>query len=114
MERGVLMGDYKGEERRTKPRLYESFPVRVRGINRIGQRFETDGLTENLSASGLYLSLRQDVTRGSNLFVVIKFSTAKPGPRVAASGVVLRVEPKPNDCSGVALAITRCRFLDPN
>ncbi|PYV83546.1 MAG: hypothetical protein DMG05_25950 [Acidobacteria bacterium] len=108
------MGDFKGEERRNKPRLYESFPIKVRGINRSGLPFETDTLIENLSASGLYMSLREDVTQGSNLFVVIKFSTVKPGPRVAASGVVLRVEPKPNDYSGVAVAIRRCRFLDPN
>jgi len=108
------MAGYNGEERRHKPRIYEPFPVWVRGIDKRGQAFETDTLIENLSASGLYMSLPQNVNQGSNLFVVIKFSTRKPGPRVAARGVVLRVDPKPDEYSGVAVAIRQVRFLDPN
>ena len=114
MESGFVMAGYNGEERRHKPRIYEPFPVWVRGIDKRGQAFETDTSIENLSASGLYMSLPQNVNQGSNLFVVIKFSTRKPGPRVAARGVVLRVDPKPDEYSGVAVAIRQVRFLDPN
>jgi len=109
------LSDYNGPERRHKARIYEPFPVKVRGVERQGQAFEEDTLVENLSASGVYLHLPLNVEQGAKLFLVIQFLGAQSSDgivaRVAVRGVVMRVEPKADGSYGLAVAIWHHRFL---
>jgi PilZ domain len=77
--------------------------------------FEIDLLLDNLSASGLYLRLPLEVSRGTKLFTVIRLSTSYEGStqaaRVATRGVVVRTEPYPDGTYGVGVVFTRSRFL---
>ena len=74
-----------------------------------------DCVAENISAGGLYLRLGRRVNPGTELLVVIHLSVgqmrARQAARVAARGVVLRVEPAPGGDYGVAVEIRRHRFL---
>ena len=102
-------------ERRNRQRLFEPFPVKVRGVDRKGNRFKINTAVENISAGGLYLRLKQRVEPGTVLFVVTQFSSAwKRNARVACvatRGPVLRVESRSGGEYGVAVAITHHRFL---
>ena len=102
-------------ERRRKPRIYKPFPATVRGVSASGEPFQINTVLDNLSAGGLYLRLMPRVEQGARLFIVIWLAPAPMGeltpPRVAARGRVLRSEPKPGGECGVAVRITRHRFL---
>src|SRR5438270_3427276 len=52
-----------GAERRRRPRLYEPFPVMVRGVDASGTSFEINTVLDNMSADGLYVRLRRQVRR---------------------------------------------------
>lgn len=101
------------EERRDKPRIYVPFPTTVRGVGSGGKRFEANTQLENLGATGLYLRLDQPLETGKRIFVVVYLSTtcSQDAPRVAIRGIVQRVELKPDNTFGVAVAITHHRFL---
>lgn len=102
-------------ERRSKPRIDVPFPVRVRGVDASGQVFKMNTVLDNLSAGGLYLRLARSVKQGTKLFVVVQLPSAPagemPAPRVAMRGMVLRAEPQPDSTCGVAVTLTRHRFL---
>jgi PilZ domain len=104
-----------GMQRRTKTRIQEPFRVTASGVDRKGQEFLTDGVLDNLSASGLYLCISHDVEEGGKLLVVIQLSSGDTGqgaaPRVAAHGKVLRSELKPDGRYGLAVEIKHHRFL---
>jgi hypothetical protein len=109
-----LLTVYGGVERRSKPRIYEPFPVTVHGMDASGEEFRAAGLLDNLSAAGLYLRLLQRVEPGTTLSVIIRFSNGQNGaaaPRVATQGVVLRAELKPGGACGLGIKITRHWFL---
>jgi hypothetical protein len=112
--RGPL-SDYTGPERRIKPRMYRSFPVRVRGLDTFGQGFEVEAVLENLSVGGLYLRLPNSVAPGETLFILVMFprhgSDGTSTRRVAIRGVVVRAEPGPDRNCGLAIAIRHHRFL---
>ena len=112
---GPLLIDYGGPERRGTARIYEAFPVKVSGTDASRQAIEADVLHENLSASGLFLYLPQKVEQGGNLSVIVHLSTDPPGEgaaaRVAADGVVVRVEPRADGYYGLAVAFQRHSFL---
>lgn len=101
-------------ERRAKLRLTGPFAARARIVER-GGISKIDSTVENISASGLYLRLDREVEQGTVLFVLTQFSTAwKRKARaawVATRGFVVRVESKPEGGYGVAVTITRHRFL---
>jgi len=106
---------YGNVERRVKPRIYESFPVKLRGIDERGQYFQTDSVLDNLSARGLYVRLSQRVSRGTRLFMVVQFSDLSsarlPAARVAAKGVVTRAELQPDGKYGLGIEFKNHRFL---
>ena len=106
---------YAGPERRGKPRIREAFPVKVMGKDSSGQAIEADIELENLSASGLYLALRQKVANGARLRLIVEFISPfkgkKSAARVSARGVVVRVDPRPNGTQGLAVAFKSHRFL---
>jgi len=102
-------------ERRSKPRILSPFPATVRGVNARGEAFETDTVLDNLSASGLYLFLRQRIEWGAKVFIVVQFSTSstvrKTSPRVALRGEVLRTERESSGACGIAVEFIGHRFL---
>jgi len=104
---------YSGVERRRHPRLYESFPVLVRGVDARGVAFESATVLDNFSAGGLYVWLRRRLEPGAKLFAVVRLSRGLPlpAPRVALRGVVRRLEPQSDGQYGVGVAFTRHRFL---
>ena len=99
---------------RRQERIYEPFPVMVRGVDATGETFEINTVLDNLSASGLYVRLERRIEPGTKLFAIVHISMSPPevpAPHVAVRGVVLRVEPLPDDTWGVAVRFTRYRFL---
>jgi len=103
-----------GVERRRHLRLYDPFPARVRAVNAMGRRFETETVLDTFSAGGLSRlpwRLAVEVKRCA----VVRRTTAScawaPAPCVAVPGVVQRVAPQPDGTCGVGVAFTRHRFL---
>jgi len=96
-------------------RLYESFPVFLRGMDARGTAFEIDTVLDNLCSGGCYLRMGRHLDVGMRLFGIISLystpSLARPAPRIAVRGVVRRVEPQPDGRWGVAMQFTRHRFL---
>lgn len=106
------LSNYAGQERRSKARLYKPFCAKVIGVNVAGRAFETEVVLENLSASGLYLRLAQQVETGTQLSVVMDLGEGEElASRVVAKGVVLRTQPQPDGTNGVAVILTRHRFV---
>jgi hypothetical protein len=85
----------------------------VRGINTSGEAFEIETVLDNLSASGLYLRLPQQIEPGARLFIIIRFSTASNDNafRVAIRGKVLRAEAQPDGNCGLGIEFERHRFI---
>jgi len=106
---------YAGPERRSKPRIREAFPVKVMCKDSTGQTIETEIQLENLSASGLYLVLPQNVVHGAELAFILRLISPslseESAARVSARGVVVRVEPKCNGTQWLAMAFKSHRFL---
>ena len=97
---------------RRHPRLYQPFPVKVRGVDAEGGDFDLNTVLENFSAGGLYLHLPQVLEPGAKVFAVVRLGTQEaPGAVVAVRGRVRRVDAKPDGGSGVAVQFTRHRFL---
>ncbi|MFY9611220.1 MAG: PilZ domain-containing protein [Blastocatellia bacterium] len=104
-----------GIERRSSPRVYDRFPVRLCGRDSGGERFEIDTVLDNIGFRGLYLRLGRNVDRGADVFIEVRLSSAKDesvfAPRVAIHGQVLRAEPKSDGSYGVAIEFHQRRFL---
>jgi len=102
-------------ERRRKLRIPGPFAVRVRGKDSSGVNFDTHSALDNLSSGGLYLRLEHCVREAAKLFFLIQFSNAGspgiPGLRVAACGLVRRIEPQTDGRSGVGVEFLRYRML---
>src|SRR5688572_7498432 len=99
---------------RRQERIYEPFPLVVRGVDASGETFEINTVLDSLSASGLYVRLERRVAPGTKLFAIVHISTSPPevpAPHVAVRCVVLCVEPQPDGTWGVAVRFTRYRFL---
>jgi hypothetical protein len=100
---------------RSKPRIYDPFPVTVKGVDADGETFEFETVIDNISAGGVYLRLTRCVDPGVKLLLVIRLSTAPTDDATAhcvvTTGVVLRAEPKPGGACGVAVAFMHHHFL---
>jgi hypothetical protein len=107
--------NYDGMERRSKPRIEGAFPTIVHGVDAGNETFQIETTIDNISASGLYLRLRQRLEPGTTLFFITSLST--PGsvnvsaPRLALHGLVLRTELTHGGACGVAVALSNYRFL---
>lgn len=101
-------------ERRSKPRIYQTFHARVYGSNACGKEFEAKAVLGNISASGLYLRLPQHVEQGAKLGIVVRPATANdaPAPWVAVNGVVLRAEPQPDGVCGLGISLHNTDFIE--
>jgi hypothetical protein len=101
-------------ERRVKARINESFPINIRGIDKSGEAFELQTVTDNISATGLYIRMERSVEWGASLFMVINLSGSRgeaPGARIALRGKVRRIEWLSPDSYGIGVRISSHRFL---
>ena len=100
-------------ERRTEHRIHLPFLARVRGVDAKGKSFVVDVQIDNLSSGGLFLRLPFMVNPGARLSAVIRLSTSRndSAPKVAAKGLVLRVEPKPEDLYGLGVSFIKYEYL---
>ncbi len=103
-------------ERRTKPRVSVPFRATVQGVDRAGEAFETATVVDNLSAGGLYLRIRPEVSQGAGLLVNVDLAGHAEGLDAAGLnlevyGHVRRVDPLPGGAFGVALAFSTSVFV---
>jgi hypothetical protein len=108
--------------RRHSERIYGPCVAIVRGVDAGGEEFTESTVLDNISAGGMYLKLRREVSQGARLFIVFAFSTIAlqdvEAPRVAAHGEVRRVDMLQSDPiaettppHGVAIQFQHHRFL---
>ena len=112
---GSLRTQLNFVERRSKPRIKDSFPATVRSVNANGEAFETNTVLDNLSARGLHLSVMCEVEPGAKMSIVIQFSSGptvdETRPRVEVFGEVLRAERVWSGAYGIAVVFKGYRFL---
>lgn len=100
---------------RRKFRLSGPCPAFVQGVDANGQAFRNTAVLENVSAGGVYMRLRSDMPVGEKIFVVFAFSShaaeTSHGPKVAARGVVRRVDQHADGAYGLAVMFFQHRFL---
>ena len=102
-------------ERRAKPRINCTYPVVLRTHINQGDKIESHATITNISASGFYLRTHNFIPRGQKLFLVARLSNLPAekniAPNLAATGQVVRVEPKPDGSYGVAIRMQRYRLI---
>ncbi len=100
------------QERRGKARLNEPFPARMCGVDSGDLPFNVDCVLDNISSTGLYLRTPTQVTTGNDVRLIVHLlSGPTTGATAALYGQVLRTELQPDGRHGVAVAITKHRFL---
>ena len=97
-------------DRRGKPRLADSLPVRVWGIDSEGEMVSLDCRLDNLSSSGLFLRMPCKIKLRSQISLVVRLLNGS-GAMAAIRGKVLRDEPQLDGSRGIAVRITEHRFL---
>jgi hypothetical protein len=105
---------HNGREAQRSPRLYEPFPILLRGVDALGEAFALEAVVDHLSAADFSVRLPYRLEPGMKLFAIVRFSLAPsevPEARVALRGLVLRVAPLPDGRWDTSVRITRHRFL---
>jgi len=97
-------------ERRRKPRLIDSLPARIWGIDSEGEFLSLDSQLENISSSGLFLRVSQELRISSQISLVVRLINGS-GVMAAIRGKVLRDEPLLDGSRGIAVKITEHCFL---
>lgn len=64
-------------ERRRSRRFNVGWPIRIKGADSTGTKFETVGTLENLSSAGAYLHTRRQLPVGANIEVSIRVPVKK-------------------------------------
>lgn len=102
-------------ERRRKPRVICSYPALVRGQAPTGMQYEARAVLTNLSATGMYLLTHRQARLREQVQVTVRLSTAPldktQAPSIAASGSVVRVEPRSDGSYGVAVVLHSYSFI---
>jgi hypothetical protein len=102
----------KSVERRVKPRLKEAFPARVWGIDSRNLPFNVDCVLDNISSTGLYLRMTRPVDVGSEVRLIVHLLQGpSTGATAAIQGKILRSELHADGKHGLAIAISKHRFL---
>jgi len=107
----------------------------VQGVDASGHSFRDAAVFDNVSAGGAYMRCKSDLAVGHNIFVVFALATPNAvsshgtrgrgssahgpnshganshGPKIAARGVVHRVDRHPDGAYGVAVKFSQQRFL---
>jgi hypothetical protein len=101
-------------ERREKPRMKCAYHAMVRGLSKIGKKFEENATVINLSASGAYLLLNRFIDLGQDLSVKIAFPTGSlelGSSNLSTKGIVVRKETLSEGVIGIAIQLQRYRFV---
>ena len=101
-------------ERRLTARIEAPFPGRLKGVDSTGRVFTEHSVLDNLSNGGLHMRVMRGIPLGVEVTVAVRLSTdagVAPVLRLAARGTVVRTEPRPEGCWGVAVEFTRRRIL---
>ena len=100
------------QERRQKARIKEPFPARIWGVDSGDLPFNVEGVVDNMSSTGLYLRTPRMVDAGIEVRLIVHLLHG-PSSGVTASvqGRVLRSEKQDDGKHGLAIAISKHRFL---
>lgn len=100
------------QERRQKARIKEAFPARIWGVDSGDLPFNVDGEVENISSTGVYLKAPKNVNVGSEVKLIVHFlSGPTSGVTASLQGRILRSESQDDGKHGLAIAISKHRFL---
>jgi hypothetical protein len=100
------------QERRRKARIREPFPARIWGVDSGNLPFNVDCVLDNISSTGLYLKAPRGVETGNDVRLIVHFlSGPTTGVTASIQGRILRSELQPDGKHGLAIAISRHRFL---
>ncbi len=105
---------YTTPDRRIKPRIECDYPAIIEGVDDDGTKYNDNAKLANLSASGLFMLAGRPIENGTKLSVTVLLSNSienGDAPRLATSGTVVRIEPKPNGNFGIAIKFSHYRFL---
>lgn len=108
------MKDFPDRERRGRPRIEQPFPATVRGVDATGESLDIDTVVDNMSSRGLFVRVPRPIEPGARLAIGVR--VGMPGAqersaRIAARGVVVRVELMPKGEYGLGVALTRHRIF---
>ncbi len=105
---------YITPDRRIKPRIECDYPAIIEGVDGDGAKYNDNAKLANLSASGLFMLAGRHIEHGTKLSVTVLLSNSienGDAPRLATSGTVVRIEPRPNGSFGIAVKFSHYRFL---
>ena len=106
----LSFGNVRFKERRRSPRLNDSLPARIWGIDNDGEIISLDTQVDNISSSGLFLRISSQLKISSQISLVVRLMNGS-GIMAAIRGKVLRDEPQLDGSRGIAVVITEHRFL---
>jgi len=106
----LSFNDVRLKERRRKPRLNDSLPARIWGIDIDGEMISLDSQVVNISSSGLLLRISSQLKVSSQISLVVRLMNGS-GLMAAIRGRVLRDEPQLDGSRGIAVKITEHHFL---
>jgi hypothetical protein len=99
-------------ERRRKPRLKEPFPARLWGVDSGDLPFNVGCVLDNISSTGLYLRVPKLVDAGSEVRLIVHLLHGPTsGVTASVQGRVVRTESQTDGSHGLAIAISRHKFL---
>lgn len=102
----------RSQERRQKARIKEPFPARIWGVDSGDLPFNVDVVIDNISSTGLYLKTPRAVDTGNEVRLIVHFlSGPSSGVTASVQGRILRSELQPDGKHGLAIAISKHRFL---
>ena len=108
------MTDFPDRERRERPRIEQPFPATVRGVDATGEPLDIDAVLDNMSTGGLYVRIPRPIEPGMQLTFGIRVAVSgaqEPAARIAARGVVRRVDLTIRGERGLAVEFTRHRIF---
>ncbi|HKP46533.1 MAG TPA: PilZ domain-containing protein [Pyrinomonadaceae bacterium] len=102
----------RSQERRQKARIREPFPARIWGTDSGELPFNLDAVVDNISSSGVYVKTQRAVDVGSEVKLIVHFlSGPTSGVTASLQGEILRSEMQSDGRHGLAIGISRHRFL---
>ena len=100
------------QERREKARISEPFPARIWGVDSGDLPFNVDCVIDNMSSTGLYVKTPRAVGNGSEVKLIVHMlSGPSSGVTASVQGRILRSESQADGKYGLAIEISKHRFL---
>ena len=100
------------QERRQKARIMEPFPARIWGVDSGDLPFNADAVVDNMSSTGLYVKTPITVGAGKEVKLIVHLLNGPvSGVTASVQGQVLRSERQADGKYGLAITISKHRFL---